>query len=143
MIPRRTPPILRENSGESHDAATETGGPTVRASGSVRLSAPQVAGSIKQLFRQVMKVLTCQPEPAPRPAGKKRQGGETAAGFTLAGRRATLQLMSRFSVAKPAVGFLQEAVAWLDLWAWNEHTGDPDVFDGPEASDNNHLSLRL
>jgi len=88
-------------------------------------------------------VLTCQPGPAPSPAGKKRQGGETAAAFKLAGRRATQQPISRFSVARPAVVFLQEAVAWLILWAWNENTGDSDVFDGPAASDNNHLSLRF
>jgi Ti-type conjugative transfer relaxase TraA len=129
MMPRRKPPILRENDGDRigvHDA--NTGWHRSRPGHLASVGA--LARGIGSLFRQTMKVLTLKVAPTPKSGPRRRRSGETAKGFRRAARSALRQQT-----------ILHSTFPWLHIWVCSQRSECDDDLDNSLSIDDKRLAL--
>jgi len=131
MTPWRTAPILREqkereNGAEDHH---ETTGAAIIVEISPKVQ-PSFVGTLKRLFREAMRSLTCgAPVPKPKPQ-RRRKTEDTGRAFKLVARK-----IFRRILRMPVIDLYTP-----ELWQWNSPDSAYQAAEEFHYADPNHLS---
>jgi hypothetical protein len=134
MTTGRPRPILPEQpSGGNYEKNHRTGS---RPPAKIRY----LPGALKQLFREVKKVLTCK-APAPEPTKQRRRRTEETRGSFRLEAVNVMRRSLRLPAAAHAAAFMWDTLHWLHLWHWNDPASTQEAYDDDfHYAEQHHLS---
>jgi hypothetical protein len=105
-----------------------------------RASKKRTSAAIKRLFGEAGKAQT-QRDAGPKPAPRRRRGGDTVASVFATAARAVVRRVAWLLPEGHAAVFLSDTLDWLNLWHHDEAGSvlDDEVHDTPP----NHLFPHL
>jgi hypothetical protein len=133
MTPRRTAPILRDETEGIKSGNDHNTGELVRTATGTVDRQRNLIGAIKHVFREAMRCLTRRaPAPEAQPMRRRKTGG-VASAFRLAARKVIARILRG-----PVIDLYTP-----EFWQWNNPDFSSETTEEFHHTEPNHLSLRL